>query len=176
MNYQMNTDEEHLLQALHGRDALVKRPAFMKRSQYRFVIDYGHWFKPTPLPIAIDHGDEQQCFMNALDALEYDNSLIYVEGFALSSGSSLPIHHAWITDGSGRALDNTWVDPGVAYAGVPFRTEFLIETILKNEAILSLLDDWQNNWPILGSLGDTPCIWLETRGEGQAAIDHHSSD
>ena len=79
---------------------------------------------------------------------------------------SLPTLHAWVTDGHGRAIDNTWPQPGVAYAGVPFTSLFVSMTALKNHATISLLDDYQNNYPLRGDLGDRPDEWLEPRGRG----------
>jgi len=95
-----------------------------------------------------------------------DDSLIYCEGYALFKNGSLPVIHAWVTDGHGNAIDNTWSQPGVAYAGVPFKSSFVNMTALKNRAIVSLLDDYQNNYPLRGDLGDRPDDWFEHRGRG----------
>ncbi len=99
-----------------------------------------------------------------------DDSLIYCEGYALFKNGSLPTLHAWVTDGKGRAIDTTWPQPGVAYAGVPFQTFFVNMTALKNQATISLLDDYQNNWPLGGDLGDRPHEWLEPRGRGTRKV------
>ena len=72
----------------------------------------------------------------------------------------------WVTDGHGNAIDSTWPQPGVAYAGVPFKSLFVNMTALKNRAIVSLLDDYQNNCPLRGDLGDGPDEWLDVRGCG----------
>ena len=34
----------------------------------------------------------------------------------------------------------------------------------------SLLDDWQNKWPLRGDLGDRPGEWLEVRGRGTETL------
>jgi hypothetical protein len=99
-----------------------------------------------------------------------DDSLIYCEGYALFKGSSLPTLHAWVTDGQGTAIDNTWPQAGVAYAGVPFRVGFVSMTGLKNDAIGSLLDDYTNDYPLRGDLGDRPDEWLEPRGRGKSRV------
>ena len=39
-------------------------------------------------------------------------------------------------------------------------------TALKNRAIVSLLDDYQNNYPLRCDLGDQPDEWLDLRGRG----------
>jgi hypothetical protein len=46
-------------------------------------------------------------------------------------------------------------------------------TALKNHAIISLLDDYQNNWPLRGDLGDQPDEWLEPRGRGIERLNGH---
>jgi hypothetical protein len=71
-----------------------------------------------------------------------------------------------VTDGNGNATDNTWAQPGDAYAGVPLTLDFVTVTTLKNHAAISLLDDFQNGFPLLGDLGDRPVQWLELRGRG----------
>lgn len=67
---------------------------------------------------------------------------------------------------NGNAIDNTWRQPGIVYAGVPFTLEFVTVTTQKNHASISLLDDFQNGFPLLGELGDRPDEWLELRGRG----------
>ncbi len=62
--------------------------------------------------------------------------------------------------------EKPWRLAGVAYAGVPFKSLFVNMTALKNRAIVSLLDDYQNNCPLRGDLGDRPDEWLDLRGCG----------
>jgi hypothetical protein len=95
--------------------------------------------------------------------------LIYVEGFAAGEGG-LRIHHAWVTDGNGRVIDNTWRVPGVVYVGVPFRCGFVSLTGLKNKGVGSLLDDFANDYPLLRELSDKPEKWLEPNGKGTVRI------
>lgn len=116
--------------------------------------------------MTISKGTPQQCLKNATDLILDDDSLIYCEGYALFTSGGQPTVHAWVTDGRGRAIDNTWPKPGVAYAGVPFRSIFVTTTALKNHATVSLLDDYQNNYPLRGDLGDRPDEWLDLRGRG----------
>jgi hypothetical protein len=58
----------------------------------------------------------------------------------------------------------------VAYAGVPFKSLFVNMTALKNRATVSLLDDYQNNYPLRGDLEDRPDEWLELPGRGTERI------
>ena len=115
-------------------------------------------------------GTPQKCHKNAAELALDDDSLIYCEGFAMFKDGSLPILHAWVTNGQGKAIDNAWPQPGVAYAGVPFLSLFVNMTALKNHATISLLDDWQNNLPLRGDQGDRPDEWLELRGRGTARV------
>lgn len=132
--------------------------------------EYGWWYQPVLLAEGISLGTPQQCHKNAINLTLDDESLIYCEGYALFKSGSVPTRHAWVTDGSGRAIDNTWPEPGIAYAGVPFRSEFVSMSCLKNRATISLLDDFQNNYPLRRELGDHPDEWLEQRGRGVAQI------
>lgn len=74
------------------------------------------------------------------------------------------------TDEKGNAIDNTWPQPGVVYAGVPFTLEFVTVTTLKNHAMVSLLDDFQNGYPLLGDLVIDPMNGFELRGSGTTKL------
>ena len=133
-------------------------------------MEYGWWYEPVEQDKRFATGTPQECHKNATDLALADDSLIYCEGYALFKSGSLPTLHAWVTDGQGNAIDNTWPQPGVAYAGVPFQSLFVNMTALKNHATGSLLDDYLNNWPLRGDLGDRPDEWLQLRGRGTARI------
>ena len=140
------------------------------RTKEQFVLDYGWWYNPSPLPDGIERGTAQQCHKNAyMLSVEHDG-LIYCEGYALFKNAPIPTLHSWVTDGQGRAYDNTWPEPGVAYAGVPFKYLFVTKTNLKNHAAISLFDDWPNDYPLRGELGNQPDEWYEKAGEGLAKI------
>jgi hypothetical protein len=144
--------------------------AIFKRSPQAFVLEYGWWYEPDLLPEHVKPGTPQECHHNAAMLTIDDDSLIYCEGYALFQPGSEPRVHAWVTDGRGRAIDNTWPVPGVVYAGVPFQGLFVTMTSLKNKATISLLDDYQNLYPLRGDLGDRPDEWLEQRGRGVSRI------
>jgi hypothetical protein len=144
--------------------------AIFKRTLREFVLEYGWWYEPSVVPGWIAPGTPQECFKNAAFLTVDDDSLIYCEGYALFSGDSAPRLHAWVTDGNGCAIDNTWPQSGVAYAGVPFQSLFVNMTTLKNRATISLLDDYQNLYPLRCDLGDHPDEWLEERGRGIARL------
>lgn len=142
---------------------------YLKRTSRQFVFDYGWFYEPHPLPEHVECAREGECYNNALRLALEDSSLIYVEGFASGKGGP-PIHHAWVTDGTGRVIDNTWSVPGAVYAGVPFTTQFVSITGLKNEGVGSLIDDWEHDWPLLRELTDQPELWMEPRGHGVIEI------
>jgi hypothetical protein len=158
--------QAELLDFLRRSEATPSAKALLKRTFQEFVLEYGWWYEPAQPDVKVATGTPQECHKNATVLALADDSLIYCEGYALFKSGSLPTLHAWVTDGRGRAIDNTWPQPGVAYAGVPFTSLFVNMTALKNQATISLLDDYQNNWPLRGDLGDRPDEWLEPRGRG----------
>jgi len=166
----MNEQQQKLYEQLLNAQPTSAAKARFLRSMEQFVLDYGWWYDPSPLPDGIERGPAQQCYKNAqILSAEYPG-FIYCEGFALFKRIGIRVLHSWVTDGQGRAFDNTWPKHGVAYAGVPFNKSFVMDTYLKNHASISLLDDWQNNYPLRGELGDQPDKWYEQAGEGCAKI------
>lgn len=164
------TPKAELLDFLRRSEATPAAKALLKRTFQEFVLEYGWWYEPAEPDVKVATGTPQECHKNATDLALADDSLIYCEGYALFKSGSLPTLHAWVTDGQGRAIDNTWPRPGVAYAGVPFTSLFVNMTALKNHATISLLDDYQNNYPLRGDFGDRPDEWLELRGRGTKRV------
>lgn len=142
----------------------------LRRTIQEFVREYGWWYEPSELPERFPLGKPNECHKNASELMLNDDSLIYCEGFVLYKSGAIPVLHGWVTDGSGRAIDNTLQPPGIAYAGVPFTPTFVAETMVKNLAAISLLDDWTNMYPLRGELGDRPDQWLEAKGRGVQPI------
>jgi hypothetical protein len=165
------TPKAELLDFLRRSEATSAAKSILKRTFQEFVLEYGWWYEPAGLCKKVATGTPQQCHKNAADLTLADDALIYCEGYALFKSGSLPTIHAWVTDGNGRVIDNTWPQPGVAYAGVPFKSEFVTMTALKNHATISLLDDYQNGYPLRGDLGDRPDEWLELRGRGTERVE-----
>jgi hypothetical protein len=163
-------EQIELLEFLRSSQPTPAAKALLKRTMQQFVLDYGWWYEPAGLPEHVHPGTSQECHKNATVLALEDDSLVYCEGYALFKGSSLPTIHAWVTDGQETAIDNTWPQPGVAYAGVPFRIAFVSMTGLKNRGFGSLLDDYMNGYPLRGDLGDRPEEWLEPRGRGTARV------
>lgn len=155
---------------LHSEATPAAKTMMLKRTFQEFVLEYGWWYEPVELDVKFPTGTPQQCHKNATALTSDDDTLIYCEGYALCRSGSQPTLHAWVTDRRGRAIDNTWPTPGVAYAGVPFKSFFVAMTALKNHATISLLDDYRNNYPLRGDLGDRPDEWLELRGRGTERV------
>jgi hypothetical protein len=172
----MITPKDELFAFLHRNTATPAAKALkLKRTLQEFVLEYGWWYEPAELGEKFPKGKPQRCLTNATNLMLDDDTLLYCEGYALFDPGSGPTIHAWVTDGSGRAFDNTWPKPGVAYAGVPFKSLFVNMTALKNHATVSLLDDYLNNWPLRGDLGDRPDEWLELRGRGIERVEEKTN-
>jgi hypothetical protein len=162
--------QRQLLTQFESRRGSINPNDPRSRTPSGFVLDHGWWYAPAAKPEHIAAGTPNECFANAF-WLALDNpSLIYCEGFALDKGAMNMTHHAWVTDGEGRAIDTTWNRVGVAYAGVPFDVRWLNRRGLQQRSIICVLDDWQNNWPILGELGNRPDEWIEWRGCGVSKV------
>jgi len=121
-----------------------------------FVLEHGyHWTIDTdlPLPSGISPGVRGECHANATKLATEHEHLVYVEGYVLHTG--LPIRHAWVQLPNGRAVDATFAElhhvKVAEYFGVPFHTDYLLDTSLRAGAFLSLIDDWKAGWPLLST-------------------------
>jgi hypothetical protein len=108
-------------------------------------VRYGHgWYMNKSTFTAHRKMTRQQCFKNAA-TLAIDGAGIYVEGNVLVHG--VPIAHAWVVDeDDGYVIDTTIrPHPGIlGYYGIPFKTEYLIKTIVKHK-VYGLLDYWNTD-------------------------------
>ena len=115
---------------------------------FGFVLKHGRLWRTTPLlqrEFRFHRGEMKQCYRNAAMAAMSDNRLTYVEGYA---DSIIPIPHAWCVTARGLVVELTWEKPGAEYYGVPFKTKFLREELLRNK-VYGLIDAWQSNCPLL---------------------------
>lgn len=158
----MTDDQQRLYELLLSFPRTEAATKAQRRSPMEFVIQHGWWYDPCDVPVDYEQGTIQECHKNAQILANERDSLIYCEGFALANADSSPVLHAWVTDGTGKAIDTTWDKPGVVYAGVPFRTLFVRLSCLKSNAHISLIDDWTNGFPLLNDLGERPDVGLET--------------
>ena len=144
-----------------------------------YVLDRGREFKSQPLTdlehkqlfFAIDNYKKRfqikQCFSNCQLLLFYDisESLHYYEGYACGP-AGMPVHHAWLSIGSGKVVDLTWrcedfkrkgrlsnriigeIPEGWHYFGVEFPRRYVIDHVLDTEMASSLLEDWPGGYPL----------------------------
>lgn len=112
-----------------------------------FVLKNGTDFTATPLQETSLRGKMKECFKNAANIALFESDYIYCEGYALGV---IPVHHAWVIH-NGQAIEVTWKEPGSEYFGVPISESYLRKRILETECWHSLIDDWQNKWPMLST-------------------------
>jgi hypothetical protein len=114
--------------------ARLGHPALIER----FVSKHGRDMSPRAKH-GYEMGTPKECFCNAAQmALVTD--LTYAEGFAVRPKLGMLIHHAWLMDERGRAVDVTWEDTaGCLYFGVPFETK-VMRTEIRRTGYWGLLD------------------------------------
>jgi len=158
-----------------------KRNEFSAYRHEDFVLEHGDRYEPILIQGVhyFRDGEEAKyrpgvlgrCFLNAFLLCVLDAQLTYVEGFAftyesLCSGYG-PTFHAWAVDEDGKAIDTTWIEPGVEYFGVPYKGEWLMDVVIEK------CGDRLLNWKcvhllaepeLLGSLGKKPQIWKGVPG------------
>lgn len=109
-------------------------------NDYRLIIKVGQWWTPQALPAKYKYGEVKHCFANAYRLAKRSNGkLRYCEGIA---HGIIPTHHAWCVDAEGKVVDPTWRTrpddehahnpDDMAYYGVSFDIDFVIENLLKN--------------------------------------------
>ncbi len=103
------------------------------------------------------------------------NRVQYYEGYVWTGRGIMPVLHAWVTI-DGKIADVTLsTDPesaqrffdgeppqedlkdrvlgeipeGWEYLGVPMKSEYIVSMMLKNMEARSLIDNWQDGWPLL---------------------------
>jgi len=111
----------------------------------------------------------KQCFYNAqmLVLADRNNKLVYHEGYAFGR-AIIAVQHGWASI-NGKVIDLTWrldqtirksgrlkdrvigVYPeGFEYVGVPFPDKDALRTkMLERGWCGSLIDDWENDWPLI---------------------------
>lgn len=143
--------------------AMQKNPHRIGRygSLTDFILKNGRDFTLKPLPQTVRRGRMKECFKNAAERVlfgSHTEPLFYCEGYATGV---IPVHHAWLCNARGEAFECTWRKEHTPqfYFGVPFQKEFLRSRILETESYHSLIDDWENRWPLLSLPAEQ---WLET--------------
>jgi hypothetical protein len=101
-------------------------------------------FIQQSLPETIEFGAPQFSYWNCQQLVLADNSLTYVEGYALHADVGFPISHAWLLAPDGYAIDPTWDSPG-CYFGVPLSTTW-VESVLAARNHLDNLSIFDGNY------------------------------
>jgi len=152
--------QAEFLRWLHEWDDMTDAPVRM--TTHQFILRYGCWYERYDIADVVDFREPQQCYKNATDLVINNPHLVYCEGYALFEGLNRPTYHAWVTGPHGYAIDVTWRKPGLLYAGVPFDREFLLRWLDEVNPREGVIDDWQNNYPLLGELSEHPVKWRST--------------
>lgn len=101
----------------------------------RITLQHGRGYEPAALPAEVEMGLPRQCFENALVLAQRDE-FTYVEGYALRPPIPLLIHHGWVTDGEGHAIDPTWDDnDDCLYWGIEFDWRWVVSLGLTGMAL-----------------------------------------
>lgn len=120
-------------------------PKFMRyNSIEQFILKEGQEYRYEDRPAYIPKMPDKQCYQNAFKLIQDQSSLTYVEGFATAI---IPIAHAWCVDSKGVVIDPTWQD-GRDYIGVPLPFN-LVMHVTFIRGVYGVIDDWENQWPIL---------------------------
>ena len=100
-------DLEIYLKAMAGMFERMNRPSIEA-----VVLKHGEEFKSParPRPKGIRKRTNKLCFMNSYHLAESRN-MTYVEGFAISKGVPIPLHHAWVVDQTRRSDRNDLARP-----------------------------------------------------------------
>jgi hypothetical protein len=118
-----------------------------------FLEQHGQFWKVKSRPKQVPLGTIKMCFNNAFHQIVNDDRYYYAEGYAMGI---IPVNHAWIVDREdNKAIELTWPEPGVAYHGVIFDSEYVIKHTLKREeaGVLAchrspLLFEKSNKWKV----------------------------
>ena len=125
--------------------ATLRRPLTPKKLPYAgledFLLQEGEPFDPLPCETYIRLGTPKECFANASRYVLDHSSFRYAEGLILLPSLPIAIHHAWVVNLSGLAVDVTlkW-EANAAYYGVIFQTLDLSRRLLKQQTY-GLFDD-----------------------------------
>ena len=113
------------------------------------VLEHGQLCNAMPLPKQYKPMSSKNCYKNAFKLMTKNKDLIYCEGFAIPFRGNFSLNHAWCITMCGDVIDPTWpyYPKGMAYRGIPFERDFVIETYKRTKC--SLLDNWPELFPLL---------------------------
>src|SRR5882757_4091098 len=103
-------------------------------SIHNFVLVNGQSFPTTPDTFSGPRMEAKMCFMNATHLALAKSAMIYCEGYVEIYG--IAINHAWCVSQQGKVIDPTMTqepnDRIGEYYGIPFKTDYLQKSIVKN--------------------------------------------
>jgi len=104
-----------------------------------FILQHGREWNPGT--VCWSKG-KMNCFRHASKAALRNRDYTYVEGYA---SLLIPVHHAWLVDGTGAVIETTWPHMGSAYYGIPFRADWVRKQQRESDH-LSIIDQWTTDW------------------------------
>ena len=117
-----------------------------------FVLEHARAWVAQARPKGFRRGRSGRCWGNSQLKLIDDSArrLTYVEGFAWPIRVGWPVHHAWLVDAAGLVIDLTWREPELAaYFGVPIRSKYVAETMVRRRFCGPLIDQYGEEWQLL---------------------------
>src|SRR4028119_1559046 len=112
----------YLQELVELMDKVPGRVGWRYRGFEDLALKCGKIMEPKPLPKNIELGQPRLCYANSQRLAFKNRSITYVEGYAMAQGVSFPLHHAWLLDSDGYAIDPTWEPYGCCYLGVSLAT------------------------------------------------------
>ncbi len=147
----IQSPSELLQEYLHGWTKYGGKASINGYScQADFILRNGRSFEPSTDARCL-HLGMKQCFWNSARLAMKDRRYTFCEGYAVSM---IPCHHAWVVDENGVLIETTWNEPGAAYFGIPFRTDYLRAQIRKHKHC-SMIDQWEADVPTIRSNKET---------------------
>lgn len=90
------------------------------------VLKLGRAWTPKARPAGMRKMRNGLCYMNAYRIQVFDGGLRYVEGYAASPDSLIPVAHGWCVNEQDEVVDPTWKDPErTAYYGIEIPEDLL---------------------------------------------------
>lgn len=124
----------------------VRNPQNSFPSSEGLVLQYGRSFGeciPTGFQTL-----EKNSFQTCYERLLVDSSLIYCEGYALSTEMFTPLIHSWLMDEEGQVHDLTWKPQKNGYFGIVLQSDFVKATIEKTGCYGILASDYLADFSI----------------------------
>lgn len=151
-NSPAETDIREILGTFAGfKKQNMRANGFVHSSYEEIVLEKGRFYEPSnePLPKGVRKGELKQCYLNTFRNM-LPGKYIYTEGYGMVEGLPIPFEHAWLTTPDGKVIDPTWRDnKPLAYFGIQFTYEFVLETAERTGFAGVLFNDWMDDARIL---------------------------